>query len=95
MENKAYETSNGSLEMVVGMNGDANGRANGDANGGVNGDANGGVTDTRRLERVLSVPEEVEVRREKERARTPIRYVSWIVNRPIAWFRKSMILCIM
>ena len=87
MDNKAYETSNGSLEMVVGMNGDANGR--------VNGDVNGGVTDTRRLERVLSVPEEVEVRREKERARTPIRYVSWIVNRPIAWFRKSMILCIM
>ena len=87
MENKAYETSNGSLEMVVGMNGDANGRAHGDANG--------GVTDTRRLERVLSVPEEVEVRREKERARTPIRYIRWIVERPMTWFRKSMILYIM
>ena len=80
MENKAYETSNGSLEMVVGMNGDANGR--------VNGDANGGVTDTRRLERVLSVLEEVEVRHEKERARDPIRFVRWIVDRPKTWFCK-------
>ena len=80
MENKAYETSNGSLEMIVGANGDANGR--------VNGDANDGVTDTRRLERVLSVLEEVEVRHEKERARDPIRFVRWIVDRPKTWFCK-------
>ena len=78
MENKAYETSNGSLEMIVGANGDANGR--------VNGDANDGVTDTRRLERVLSVLEEVEVTHEKERARDPIRFVRWIVARPKTWF---------
>ena len=88
MENKAYETSNGSLEMIVGANGDANGRANGDANGRVNGDVNGGVTDTPRLERVLSVLEEVEVRHEKERARDPIRFVRWIVDRPKTWFCK-------
>ena len=86
MENKAYETSSGSLEMVVGANGADNGGVNGDANGRANGDANGGVTDTRRLERVLSVPEEVEVRREKERVRDPIRFVRWIVDRPKTWF---------
>ena len=70
MENKAYETSSGSLEMVIGLNGDAN----------------GGVRDTPRPERVLSVPEEVEVRREKERVRDPIRFVRWIVARPKTWF---------
>ena len=43
-----------------------------------------------RLERVLSVAEEVEQRREAERNRAPLRYCRWIVNRPKTWLCKSI-----
>ena len=44
----------------------------------------------KKLERVLSVEDEVEERRRAQREKEPFIYIRWIVNRPKTWFCRCL-----